>query len=137
MSPMKKAPTAVDKLAKYHHEGAKGQDKDGAAACSGEDRQATETAKVLEAIAALQTNLTTKIDEVKTDISLLRQDLSKVRDRVTETEARISTVEDILHPLQHTTEDMQRQIQITYFFTPREVKCFLEFRYFLSIYVNI
>lgn len=51
------------------------------------------------------------MDEVKTDISLLRQDLSKVRDRVTETEARISTVEDILHPLQHTTEDMQRQIQ--------------------------
>lgn len=34
-----------------------------------------------------------------------------MRDRVTEAEARISSVEDILHPLQHTMEDMQRQIQ--------------------------
>lgn len=68
-------------------------------------------AKVLDAIAALQGTLSTKIDEVKLNISLLRQDLSKLKYRVTETETRIGTAEDLLHPLRHTTEDMQRQIQ--------------------------
>lgn len=49
-----------------------------------------------------------KIDEVKIYISLLRLDLSKLKDRVTQKETRISNAEDILHPLQHATEDMQR-----------------------------
>lgn len=67
-------------------------------------------AKVLDAIATLQGTLTAKIDEVKIDISLLIQDLSKLKDRVTETETYIGVAEDTLHPLQHTTEDMQWQI---------------------------
>lgn len=70
-----------------------------------------DTAKVLDAIAALQSTLMSKIEEVKIDISLLRQDLSKVKDRVTEEETHTSNAEDILHPLHHATEDMQRQIQ--------------------------
>lgn len=98
MSPTKKTTATADKLAKYHHDGEEGQAKDGAAMSPSDDHQSTETAKVLDAIAALQTTLTTKIDEVKIDISLLRQDLSKVKDRVTETETRISNVEDILKP---------------------------------------
>lgn len=109
--PAQKPSAAADKLAKYRHDEDDGQAKDGAAACPGEERHAAETAKVLDAIATLQGTLTAKVDEVKIDISLLRQDLSKLKDRVTETETRISTAEDILHPLQLTTEDMQRQIQ--------------------------
>lgn len=77
--------------------------------CLDEDRQTAET-KFLDAIATLKGTLTAKIDEVKIDISLLRQDLSKPKDRVTETETHISTAEDILHPLHHATEDLQRQI---------------------------
>lgn len=69
------------------------------------------TAKVLDAIAAPQGTLMANIDEVKIAISLLRHDLSKLKDSVTEMETLISKAEDILHPLQHTTENMQRQIQ--------------------------
>lgn len=98
MSPPKKLSTAAKKLARYCHDEDDEQAKDGAVVCPGEDRHAMETAKVLDAIAALQGTLTAKIDEVKIDISLLRQDLSKVKDRVTETETHISNAEDILHP---------------------------------------
>lgn len=86
MSPLKKSSTAVDKLAKYQHGGEEGQAKDGADDAQEEDRHVEDTAKMLEAIAALQGTLTAKIDEVKIDISFLRQDLSTV----TETETRIS-----------------------------------------------
>lgn len=87
------------------------QAKDGADTCPDEERHTADTAKVLDTIATLQGTLAAKIDEVKIDISLLRQDLSKLKDRFTETETRSGTAEDILHPLQHTTEDLQRQIQ--------------------------
>lgn len=60
-----------------------------------------DTTKVLEAITACQaavitcqTNLTTRIEEVKVDISLVRQDFHKLRERVTEAEFRLSNVED-------------------------------------------
>lgn len=66
---------------------------------------------MLDAIAAPQGTLMANIDEVKIAISLLRHDLSKLKDSVTEMETLISKAEDILHPLQHTTENMQRQIQ--------------------------
>lgn len=44
------------------------------------------------------------------DISLIRQDFQKLRDRVRETETLISTVEDVLLPLQAGSDRMQRQI---------------------------
>lgn len=69
-----------------------------------------ESTKALELIAVCQSMLMAKI-EVKIDISLIRQDISKLRVRVTEAKTRIIRAEDSLHPLQHTTEDMQRQIQ--------------------------
>lgn len=37
--------------------------------------------------------------------------MTKLRDRVKETVTRISQAEDTLYPLQHSQEDMQRQIQ--------------------------
>lgn len=101
----------VDKLVKYHHQDQDLQAKNVEGTCSAADHQSADTAKVLDAIATLQGTLTAKKDEVKIDISLLRQDLSKVKDRVTEAETRIGAAEDILHPLTHTTEDLQRQIQ--------------------------
>lgn len=87
------------------------QQEDGADTCVGPEPQTTDTAKVLDAIAALQGTLTAKIDEVKIDISLIRQDFSKLKDRVTEAETRISNAEDALHPMRHTTEEIQRQLQ--------------------------
>lgn len=48
---------------------------------------------------------------VKTDIALIRQDLSKLKDRVNETEARISRTKYIIHPLQHTNDNVQCQLQ--------------------------
>lgn len=37
--------------------------------------------------------------------------MTKLRERVTEAETRIGRAEDIIHPLQHSCEDLQRQIQ--------------------------
>lgn len=64
---------------------------------------------MLEAISDCKSTLTGKIEEVKTDVSLI-QDLQKLHDRVTETENRISHVEDEMHPLQVTTEQLQHQL---------------------------
>lgn len=111
MSPPKRATGTADKLAQYCRQDKDLQPEDGADTCSDSEPHADGRARVLDAIAALQGTLTAKIDEVKIDISLLRQDLSKVKDRVTETETRIGTVEDIMHPMRHAAEDMQRRIQ--------------------------
>lgn len=75
------------------------------------EHEAADTTRVLEAISVCQATLTSKIEEVKVDISLIRQDMTKIRERVTETETRISRAEDIIYPLQHSQEDMQRQFQ--------------------------
>lgn len=44
------------------------------------------------------------------DISLLRQDFQKLRDRVTTGETRLGLVEDVIPPLQTSSNRMQRQI---------------------------
>lgn len=75
------------------------------------EHTAPDTMKVLEAISTCQSTLSTKIEEIKVDISLIRQDMTKLRDRVKETETRISQAEDTLHPLQHSHEDMKCQLQ--------------------------
>lgn len=69
-----------------------------------------DTARILEAVSLCQTTLTSKIGEVKIDISLIRQDIHKLRERVTETERRIGHVEDEIPPLQVTTERLQYQL---------------------------
>lgn len=90
-----------------HHQEKDQQAKDGADTSSVTEQQHADTAKVLDAIATLQGMLTAKIDEVKIDISLLCQDLSTEGDGVTEAENRNGAAEHILHPLSHSTEDLQ------------------------------
>lgn len=63
------------------------------------------TAKVPAAIAESRTSLTSKIDKVKVDISLIWQDMQKLRERVTE--ARISVVEDTIAPVPQDVRDLQ------------------------------
>lgn len=111
MSPPKKTSEAADKLAKYRRLGEDQQAKDGAGTSPDMEQSEAATNKVLDAIALCQSMLTTKIEEVKIDVSLIRQDLSTLRDRVAETETRIGRAEDILHPLQHTTDEVRRQLQ--------------------------
>ena len=106
MSPLKKTAAAVQQLDKFRRLDRDTEANDGAASS---ETPAADTARVLEAIATCQTILTTKIEEVKTDVLLIRQDMAKLRDRVTETETRISRAEDVSHPLQHTADSMQRQ----------------------------
>lgn len=67
---------------------------------------------MLEAISDCKSTLTSKIEEVKIDVSLICQDLQKLRDRVTETEARISHVEEEIPPLQVHTERLQHQLNM-------------------------
>lgn len=108
MSLPKKNPSeACDKLGKYGRQEKEQQVGDGAGVLSA----TTATNKVLGAIALCQSTLTTKIEEVKIDVSLIRQDLSTLRDRVAETMTRISRAEDILHPFQHTTGEVRCQLQ--------------------------
>lgn len=56
-----------------------------------------DTQKVLAAIHACQALLTTRIEEIKVDISLLRQDAQRTREWVMEN--RVSTLEDQAPPL--------------------------------------
>lgn len=69
-----------------------------------------DTARVLEAISLCQTTLTSKIEEVKIDISLIRQDINKLRERVSETKRRVGHMEDVIPPLQVTTERLQHHL---------------------------
>lgn len=65
---------------------------------------------MLEASSTCQSTLTTKIEEVKVDISLIRQDLKKAVGRVTEAEHRLSHVEGGIPPLQVSTERLEHQL---------------------------
>lgn len=58
-----------------------------------------DTEKVLAAIHACQTTPTTRIEEIKVDISLLRQDVQRTRERVTAVENRVSMLEGQATPL--------------------------------------
>lgn len=107
MSPPKRS-GAIAKLDKYRHEERDPVEEDGAEAPPDEEDQSSrDTAKVLEAIALCQSTLTSRIEEVTVDISLIRQDIHKLRDWVSETERRIGQAEDDIHPLQITTEQHQ------------------------------
>lgn len=67
------------------------------------------TANVLAAIAKTRTYLTSRIDEVKVDISPIRQDMQKLRERVKETETRISVIEDTIAPVPQDVRDLQQK----------------------------
>lgn len=111
MSP-KRTGTAA-RLAQYRHDERDPGEEDGAAQSPAPDEHtSSDTAKVLEAIALCQSTLTSRIEEVKIDISLIRQDIQKLWNRVTETERRVGHVEDDLHPLQISTEQLQHQLSM-------------------------
>lgn len=115
MSPPKRNNTASSSLDRYRRTERDPEEQDGASAAahavSHTEHEAADTVKVLEAISLCQSTLTTKIEEMKVDISLLRHDMTKLRERVTEAETRLGRAEDTLYPLQHSQEDLQRQVQ--------------------------
>lgn len=113
MSPPKRTPGALAKLDRFRHEERNAAGEDGAAPSATEEAPPTgDTARILEAVSLCQTTLTSKIEEVKIDISLIRQDIHKLRERVSETERRIGQVEDDISPLQVTTERLQYQLNV-------------------------
>lgn len=113
MSPPKKGSEAAAKLAAFRRLEKEAPIQDGAGpSLVVEEPESPATSKVLEAIATCQTMLTTKIEEVKVDISLMRQDMQKLRDRVGEAEHRISEVEDSLPPLQSSSDRLQQQVHL-------------------------
>lgn len=69
-----------------------------------------ETQKVLAAIYACQASLTTQIEEVKVDISLIRQDAQRTRECLTEVKQRVSTLEDQGLPLFSMVREMESTI---------------------------
>lgn len=110
MSPPKKPTETLAKLDEYRRQDKESPSQDGAAVEQEAGTAGAETAKVLEAISSCQASLTSKIKEVKIDISLVRQDLQRLNDRVTEAETRLSTVEDSLPPLQTASDCLQLQV---------------------------
>lgn len=111
MSPPKQKMDPAAKLAKYRNTDKEAGGENGAGPSPHADPAAEDTARVLEAMDCKST-LTSKIEEVKVDVSLIRQDLQKLRDRVTEAEACISRVEDKVLPLQVHTERLQHQLNM-------------------------
>lgn len=110
MAPMKPKTDAAAKLDKYRRQNKDSLGEDGDTASGGREVAGADTDRVLEAISALQAALTTKIEEVKVDVSLVRQDLHKLKERVKTSETRLGEVEDAIPPLQTTSERMQYQI---------------------------
>lgn len=113
MSLPKKSQGAITKLGKYRNDGQDTMGEDSAASSSGEEVPPSgDTARILDAVSLCQTTLTSRIEEVKVDISLIRQDMHKLRERVTEAERRVGQVEDDIPPLQITTERLQHQLNV-------------------------
>ncbi|XP_073453816.1 uncharacterized protein [Aquarana catesbeiana] len=110
MSPPRKVLETVAKLDRFRHKDKDGQGEDGGPSASGMETSTPQTSKVLEAISTCQATLTTKIEEVKVDISLIRQDLHKLRDRVSEAEHRLSHAEVAIPPLQASPDQASHHI---------------------------
>ncbi|OCT69158.1 hypothetical protein XELAEV_18040467mg [Xenopus laevis] len=64
---------------------------------------------LLNAITDCRAALSSKIEEVKTDLSLLRADLQTLRERTTEAEQRISRLEDICNRLTQQVQELRAQ----------------------------
>lgn len=105
ISPPKRNTAASSSLERYRRTERDTEEQDGAAPAA---HAAPHTDPAADGTAF---TLTTKIEEVKVDISLIRHDMTKLRERVTEAETRIGQAVDTLYPLQHSYEDLQRQLQ--------------------------
>lgn len=82
MSPPRNMKDTAAQLDKFHHQDKDPQAKDGSSPSFSPSPPTADKSEILEAITACQTSLTTKLEEVKVDISLLHQDLQKLRHRV-------------------------------------------------------
>lgn len=83
MSLPKKTSDAAAKLDKFRRQAGEASTQDGAAPHSQASAVAeADTATVLETISTCQATLTSKIDEGKVDISLIRQDMRQLQERV-------------------------------------------------------
>lgn len=100
MSPPRKTSEVVAKLDKFCRLDDGTQAKDGGSPPSpgAPAMPSTEQRRNLDAILQCQTTLTSKLEKVKMDISLLCQDLQNLRGRVSEAEDRQGRVEDDLPP---------------------------------------
>lgn len=98
------------KLDKFHRQDGNWQAKDGGSPSSSPDSRAADKSEILEAIATCQTSLTTRIEEVKVDISLLHRDMQQLRDRVWKSEHRLGHKEDAFPPLQESSDQASRLI---------------------------
>lgn len=68
--------------------------------------------QLMEAIYLSSAALTGKMDEIKTDIGLIRQDMQSMRDRMAEAESRISLLEDAVTPMPKRILIAEKQIAI-------------------------
>lgn len=100
---------AASNLAQFHHQDGQTPAQDGGSPSSSSATRTADKRKILEAIAAHQISLSTRI-EVKIDISLLRQDMQQLRDRVGESEQRLGRVGDSIPPLQESSDQANRLI---------------------------
>lgn len=57
-----------------------------------------------------QTTLTEHIDGLRTEMSFLKQDVRNVKERTTAAEQRISDLEDTVHPMGGSVQNMQKEI---------------------------
>ena len=59
-------------------------------------------AEIMMAIKDVKTSLTIQMESIHIDFSLLKQDVHNLRDRTGEVEGRVSSLEDVVHPLSAT-----------------------------------
>lgn len=71
MSPLKEVTETVSKLDRFWQQDKEASGEDGGASAGETESMGNDTAKALEAISSCQTTLTTKIEGVKVDISLI------------------------------------------------------------------
>ena len=105
------APSKQAKLDKYtkispsHTSGSSGPSKS-------QPPQTASASQILLAIGDLRNSIEGKIDELKSDLSLIRYDLRKTVERVTEAETKISTTEDEVSPLKTQVAQLLRKTAI-------------------------
>lgn len=96
MLPLRKAADTADKLDKYRHQDGQAPAQDGGSPSPSSTACTADKSVILDGITACQTSLTTRIEKMKVDTSLLSQDLQQLQDRVGELEHSLGWVEATL-----------------------------------------
>lgn len=65
----------------------------------------------MDAILSCQTTLTTQIETVQLDLSIVKHDLQKIYSRISNVEQRISDIEDVVNPLSVESRSQQAVLQ--------------------------